>query len=83
MVWAAAQLRHAAPGLYYAPQLWGTTDGVIPYRRFWAEYLLMTSHRTSTQLAIRGAIALAMGGEEVQSTLHEMHAHASPTFIGA
>jgi hypothetical protein len=79
-VWAAAQLRHAAPALYYAPQLWQTTDGVIPYRRFWAEYLVMTSHHASEQLLIAGAVTLAMGDEKLEEARRDTKARALPTF---
>ncbi len=79
-MWAAAQLRHASPGLYYAPQLWGTSDGVIPYRRFWAEYLVMTSHRAGTQLTVASAITLAMGDASVEEARIQTRARAFPTF---
>lgn len=81
MVWAAAQFRHYAPGLYYAPQLWGTTDGCIPFRRFWIEYVLMTSALAMRRREIASAVSLATGGEALDSARAATDALADPTFV--
>lgn len=83
MVWAAAQLRHYAPQLYYAPQLWGTSDGVISYRRFWAEYVVMATHLARQRMQVATAVSLAMSGEDGESARAETRALAAPTFRGA
>lgn len=82
LVWAAAQLRHYAPGLYYAPQLWGTSDGCVPYRRFWAEYIVMGTHLARQRLQVGAAVTLALGGEEMASTREETRAVAFPATRG-
>lgn len=82
MVWAAAQLRHYAPALYYAPHLWGTSDGVIAYRRFWAEYVVMATHLAQQRLLVANAVSLAMSGEDGESARAEARAWAAPDFRG-
>lgn len=82
LVWAAALFRHALPGVYYAPQLWGTVDGVIPYHRFWAEFVLMGGHVARGQHSIAAAVALAMAGEEAESDRAKVRAIGWPSFRG-
>lgn len=81
-MWAAAQFRHQAPALYHAPGLWGTTDGVVPYRRFWVEYVLMASHLARQRLQVAAAVTLATGGEEAEAARAETRGLASPELHG-
>ncbi len=80
-MWAATQLRHRAPALYYAPQLWGTTDGVVPYRRFWAEYVAMTMQTAHERWERMSAFSLAMSGPEGQPAREQTMAAAFPAFV--
>lgn len=62
--------------------MWGTSDGAIPYRRFWAEYVLMGTHLARQRLQVAAAVTLATGGEELESARAETRALAQPAFTG-
>lgn len=79
-MWAAAQLRHRAPGIYYAPLLWGTSDGVVPFRRFWAEYAVMGTHLAHERWERMAAYSLALAGEQGQTVREQTQGVAFPSF---
>lgn len=79
-MWAAAQLRHRAPSVYFAPQLWGTSDGVVPYARFWVEYAVMSMTIAHERWERMAAYGLALSGEQGQAAREQTQSAAFPAF---
>lgn len=82
LTYAAAMFRQWAPSLYYAPQLWGTADGVMPYRRFWGEFALLQVQRAQARLQMSEAVTLAMAGPELEGDRREAREAAFPKVRG-
>lgn len=57
-----AQVAHVFPGMVYAPQLWRTGDGAMPYRVLVAWYQMIPSALALTRMSLAGAVRLGMGG---------------------
>lgn len=63
---AIAQVGHAFPGLLYAPGMWQTPDGSMPYRVLLAYVAMLPAVWAMDRVnAVRSAI-IAHGGEHAQ-----------------
>ncbi len=61
-----------------APTLWGTTDGVIPYRRFWVEYQGLLGSLALERMNLASAISMALGGEAADPLRRQARDDAFP-----
>lgn len=78
LVTAMVQVQHFFPGSWYAPQLWRTPDGCMPYHVVWAYVRMIPSVMALQRVSQAKALLIGRGGKEAGRMLEEDHEEAFP-----